>query len=163
MYQQSLPLRPAVHLQRMLLHLPSLSGPTSPDAKLKSDILIEHLKFLFNLTLFYPRIVKEARSPQQSPAPAKSPSPSQTLSPNPNDQGSSSSRSSSRSRSPSPDIPKEKPKSCSKSGSSQGKTRTEKVKGFFSRKSREETRTETTSGGVLQADVDELKQWGFEE
>jgi len=113
--------------------------------KLSSDILIEYLKVTFNISLFYPRIAPNRLSANMNSSPRL---------------GSSTSSSGSA-RSPSP-VGSDK--SGSGGGSNAGKekkSKTEKIKGMFSKKPSNASKKEQRS--LLETDADVLRPWGFEE
>ena len=130
----------SARLDEYIKHL-STSSAAVPD--MEENIVTEHLKTIFNISLFYPRLVKEAQSNTLSP-------------PGANDRGSSkmgSGRSSSSSGSRSPSPSNGRPASPN---NGQRKT-SDRIKGMFSRKSKDRTRTASSNDG---ADV--LRSWGHE-
>jgi hypothetical protein len=131
---------------QLLAYMSALTSPVPTAAvKLSSDILMEYLKVTFNISLFYPRIAPNRLSPNMNSSPRL---------------GSSTSSSGS-SRSPSP-VGSDK--SGSGAGSNTGKekkSKTEKIKGMFSKKSSAASKKEQRS--LLETDADVLRPWGFEE
>ena len=137
-------------------------------AKAEADILVEYLKIVFNLSLFYPRLAKDKEKDKEDPAAAaaavaSSPNKrdNKMLSPDINkpdgSSSSSSAMSASRSRSPSPSpspsngrpsSPSSQPQPQASAGvqqrTRQKSSRSDKIKGLFSRSSTN-TNTNTTA------------------
>lgn len=123
-------------LSDTLLHDKDAAARTLADTVLNED-----LKTLFNVTLFYPRLIREREGAARLSPNNNSGSP--RLSPIP-------SSSSSRSASPVGDRPK--------SPNPESRSRREKLRNLLNRKGK----SAPTAGRVMDTDPDELRRWGFE-
>lgn len=121
-----------------------LSSPSPVDTGMESNIVTEHLKTIFNISLFYPRLIKEAQSNSLSPPGANEGRGSPRL-------GSGRSSSSSGSRSPSPSNGRPA------SPSNGARKTSDKIKGMFSRKPKDRSRSSSSND-----DTDVLRTWGHE-
>lgn len=175
--------------RRLLAMLEDYNSTTSKSPSMMIDeILTEHLKVVFNVSLFYPRTLEDRKSNgNETLSPpngasgrhigkgkGKATSTSTSMSKSISSSSSSSSKSGSRSSSPAEGTTgRTSPNKGSNSinanisttpinerakSPSNSKTATEKIKGYFSRKTKD---TEKITS-MYHDDADVLRPWGFE-
>lgn len=123
-----------------------ISGSPFDRELVEDSIVIEHLKTVFNISLFYPRLMKETQNNSLAPPNAQDCRSSRKI-----ESRRSSSSSSTRSASPSNGRP---------ASPSNGQRKTsDKIRGLFGRKSRED-RSRTASAPIEEGDM--LHNWGHD-